>query len=90
MPALQGDGSVPVHAFDSGVPENLPDGHWVVMDEDGYYCTMPVSPACMWLVMPGLRGGSHMRSLKDIVRRGRFSGVSQIRTKLIRPELPSA
>jgi pyruvate/2-oxoglutarate dehydrogenase complex dihydrolipoamide dehydrogenase (E3) component len=36
-PALDGDGSVPIHAFDSEVPENLPDGHWVVMDEDGYY-----------------------------------------------------
>lgn len=36
-PALPGDGSVPVYVFDSEVPENLPDGHWVVMDEDGYY-----------------------------------------------------
>lgn len=36
-PVLPGDGSVPMHVFDSEVPEDLPDGHWVVMDEDGYY-----------------------------------------------------
>lgn len=37
LPELPGDGSVPVHAFDAGVPDDLPDGHWVVMDADGYY-----------------------------------------------------
>jgi len=36
-PALPGDGSVPMYAFDAGVPDDLPDGHWVVMDADGYY-----------------------------------------------------
>jgi thioredoxin reductase len=37
LPELPGDGSVSVHAFDASVPDDLPDGHWVVMDADGYY-----------------------------------------------------
>lgn len=36
-PTVQGDGSVPVQAFDGSIPENLPAGHWIVMDQDGYY-----------------------------------------------------
>ncbi len=36
-PSLPGDKSVPVHAFDAGIPDDLPSGNWVVMDEDGYY-----------------------------------------------------
>ena len=37
VPALATDGSVPVHAFDASIPGNLPTGHWIVMDQDGYY-----------------------------------------------------
>jgi 2,4-dienoyl-CoA reductase-like NADH-dependent reductase (Old Yellow Enzyme family) len=36
-PVLAGDGSVPVAAYDARIPGDLPAGHWVVMDEDGYY-----------------------------------------------------
>jgi 2,4-dienoyl-CoA reductase-like NADH-dependent reductase (Old Yellow Enzyme family) len=36
-PLLTGDGSVPVHAYSADIPDDLPQGHWVVMDEDGYY-----------------------------------------------------
>ena len=36
-PILAGDGSVPVHAFDARIPDDLPAGNWVVMDEDGHY-----------------------------------------------------
>ena len=36
-PTLAGDGSVPVHAYDARIPDDLPDGNWVVMDEEGHY-----------------------------------------------------
>ena len=36
-PLLAGDGSVPVHAYDARIPDDLPDGNWVVIDEDGHY-----------------------------------------------------
>ena len=44
-PPLAGDGTVPVLAFESELPANLPAGTIVVMDEDGYYWASSLTEA---------------------------------------------
>lgn len=42
---LAGDGSVAVHAFGADIPEHLPHGTIVVIDQDGYYWAAAVTEA---------------------------------------------
>jgi dimethylglycine catabolism A len=44
-PPLAGDGSVPVYAFGADIPDDLPRGTTVVMDQDGYYWAAAVTEA---------------------------------------------
>ena len=44
-PALPGDGSVPVYAFGADIPDDLPQGLTVVMDQDGYFWPAAVTEA---------------------------------------------
>ena len=44
-PELAGDGSVPVYAFGAEIPEDLPEGLTVVMDQDGYFWPAAVTEA---------------------------------------------
>ena len=44
-PDLPGDGSVPVYAFGADMPDDLPQGLTVIMDQDGYFWAAAVTEA---------------------------------------------
>ena len=45
LPELPSDGSVPLRVFESDIPDTLPPGDIVLMDEDGYYWAASVCEA---------------------------------------------